>query len=119
MFAERIKPLLKVNVSKVICNHLIGKEHSHGHRILVGVVITILGLVIGETFGSVSLFPHIILLSIKGIGGIVQGVGAVPIVEFLIIHGDKAGINEEIKIVERELADSEESISSPHEPCIG
>ena len=95
---------MKINLAQFICNHLVGKEHTHGHRIFVGFIIMIIGLWIGDAFVPPI---HILALITKGFGGIVDGVGAVPIVEYAIMHGSKKELDQEIEIIERELAEKE------------
>jgi hypothetical protein len=107
MYSKRVKPLLKINLSQYICNHLLGKEHTHGHRIIVGLVIMIAGLTFSDGLVSVVSSIRFLEFLIRGIGGVIDGVGAVPIIEYVIIHGNKREMQQEIKLVERELAEEE------------
>jgi hypothetical protein len=64
------------NIPKVICNHLVGKNHSKLHRHIVGIIFIALGVVIAD------LFERGIAHSItECLGGIVQGVGTIPLLE--------------------------------------
>lgn len=103
-YSKRVRPLLKINLAQWICNHLVGKEHTHGHRIFVGSIIMVIGLWIGDVFVPPI---HILALITKGFGGIVDGIGLVPIIEYAIMHGSKKELEQEVEIIERELAEQE------------
>lgn len=69
----------KINLSKYICNHLVGENHTHNHRIFAGVIIMILGV------GLVKVTALIDIGLVHFIGDIagycIHGVGAIPIIK--------------------------------------
>ena len=67
------------NLSKSICTHLMGKEHTILHRICVGAVFMALGTIIGNIHLGV---PHGDLIT-SGTGGLVHAIGATPVIEAL------------------------------------
>ena len=82
--SSKINPL---NLAHWICEHIMGKEHTHAHRIIVGIVIMFLG-VITSKLGTASVILHYIA---DCAGYFIHGVGAIPIVEYLIAQSNQAG----------------------------
>jgi hypothetical protein len=68
--------------TRTICNHLIGKEHNLGHRIVVGIAIMIIGVYMTKLAAD----THILWIDIVGdtIGFLLHGIGAIPFVELFI-----------------------------------
>lgn len=75
------------NPPKAVCSHLIGKNHTFGHRLFVGGVIMMLGVMTAKIGGGFldQILPHGI--SFLGhwtadlVGYLGHGIGAMPIVE--------------------------------------
>ena len=73
--------LAKFNVSKSVCDHLIGQEHSTTHRYVTGVVIMAIGVGVTKVAYVVDFgFVHG-LADLVGYG--IHGIGAIPFVEHL------------------------------------
>jgi hypothetical protein len=70
--------LRSVGANKNLCNHLLGEDHSHGHRMIVGIMIMFLGVVVAKS-GSPILILHCITETI-GFG--LHALGAVPFIEY-------------------------------------
>lgn len=68
------------NIPKKVCNHVLGKDHSHTHRKIVGFVCIAIGILIGKTF-----FVHVgqpaIEYCAELIGFSLHGVGLTPFIE--------------------------------------
>ena len=66
------KILYKVNLPRLICNHIVGKEHTIEHRLFVGSCIMIVGVLLSKvTFDNyihVHLFTDMVGYGIHGIG---------------------------------------------------
>lgn len=73
----------KLNLSKTICDHLIGEEHTPIHRISVGVVIMVVG--VGVAKGSMAIDYAFVHFFGDMLGYFLHGVGAIPIVDKLIL----------------------------------
>lgn len=74
--------IAKVNVSKTVCDHLLGENHSQGHRMITGVVIGFIGVGISKIPTSIHLFHYI--FDLVGFG--VHGIGAVPFIEKIMAN---------------------------------
>lgn len=72
------------NPPKAICNHLIGKDHSLGHRVVVGSITILSGVLIANSGGE-GMF-HIIT---DCIGYLIHGIGALPFLEVIEKWRDK------------------------------
>jgi len=74
--------LRKIDVTRVISNHLIGKNHKPYHRFAVGIVI----MVSGVSFTEVSYLFSPMIIHITGdvIGYFIHGLGAVPFIDFIL-----------------------------------
>lgn len=70
------------NPSRVICNHLIGREHRLVHRIIVGVIIMVFGVYMTKLAAD----THILVIDIIGdtVGFLLHGIGGIPFVELFI-----------------------------------
>lgn len=67
-----------LNIPRKICNHIIGKEHKEHHRITVGLVVMIVGVVIAKAPISGVFVVHVIL---ETGGFLLHCIGAIPIVQ--------------------------------------
>lgn len=79
------KALNKVDVSRKISNHLVGENHSLGHRMIIGAVIIFGGVAIAAVgHGEQWLFAYLI----DGTGYLIHAMGAVPYIEWFITLGE-------------------------------
>lgn len=84
MKVERITNAL--HLPKHICNHLIGKNHSSGHRMIAGVFVMGIGVAIAKSGGEVHMF--LIHYVTDMVGYLVHGIGCLPFVEQLMSEED-------------------------------
>ena len=81
--------IVHCNPPAFICSHLISKNHSHGHRLFVGVLIMALGVLIAKHGGGLvdTVLPHSFArighYFFDLIGYLGHGVGAMPWLESL------------------------------------
>lgn len=79
-FALSIKDKVQnLNVTKTVCNHLIGENHSNMHRLLTGVIIMSAGVFISKSGNGFVM--HIIA---DVVGYAIHGIGLIPFVENLM-----------------------------------
>ena len=69
--------LRKVNVHRILWTHLLGKNHSHVHRMSTGGILMVVGVLIAAIHAE-SIVMHIV---IDGGGYLLHGLGAVPFIE--------------------------------------
>lgn len=68
-----------LNVPHFVCTHLLGEHHSETHRMVVGVMVMVMGVVISKSMGhSPNLFLH---YGADTLGYAIHGIGAIPFVE--------------------------------------
>lgn len=78
-----------LDICKKICNHLIGDNHTDHHKLIIGTLVIILGILIDQFF---QIFEYRIIHYFGSITVcLVHGIGAVPYVEMLLKIG-KNGI---------------------------
>lgn len=87
----------KVNVSKVVCDHLIGEEHTQRHRMITGLIIIVLGVGISKIPTSI----HVIHWMADAVGYGVHGLGCVPFIE-RFLAGAKKSVQNEVNKLEGE-----------------
>lgn len=88
-----MKVIHKFNVSKPICNHLVGKNHTPTHRATAGAVIMTIGVMVAKSGHYVHFMVLEYLLDLCGY--LIHGIGAIPIVEKIIEnHGQSEGSND-------------------------
>ena len=92
------KIIYKLNVSRVVCNHLFSKSHTENHRMVVGGCIIFIGVFIGELSSTI----HVVSFLMKGVGGGIHAIGCTPFLEKLLNN-----VEEETKevgeVVEKEI----------------
>lgn len=73
--------LEKLDVTKPICEHLIGTNHTDIHRIFTGAIIMVAGVSLVKFSMSTSYF----FLQFTGdiLGYLIHGIGAIPILKKL------------------------------------
>lgn len=69
-----------LNVPKHICNHLIGKEHSSNHRMIMGVFVMAVGVGVAKIPVTFEAFRFVCDMS----GYLIHGLGCVPFIDNLI-----------------------------------
>lgn len=84
-----------LNVSKVICNHLIDEKHTDRHRCFAGVFIMVIGVSISKIHVA-YIAVHFLL---DGVGYAIHGIGLIPFVDALskIAHKDEKKESDENK----------------------
>ncbi len=82
-----MRPLLTLsrhlNVARPICDHLLGEQHTHHHRMMIGTFVMTVGVTIAKVAGHNEI-----------IGYAVHGLGLTPFVEYLLAQ--IAGHKEEV-----------------------
>lgn len=75
--------LHNANVPRILCDHMLGEQHSTKHRMIIGTVVMICGVLIAKTTGHI----HSEIVEVVGdlTGYLVHGVGAVPYVDALVM----------------------------------
>lgn len=89
-----INKLSYCNPPRAICNHLIGSNHSSVHRMLVGFIIMMLGVMFAKTAGGPlgAMLPHTVeylghwFADLTGY--LSHAIGAMPYLESLAKWGD-------------------------------
>lgn len=68
-----------LNVPKLICTHLMGKEHSYYHHMIVGFIL----MVVGVKFAHYTADIHIYVVHYAGdlVGYGLHGIGLTPFLE--------------------------------------
>lgn len=75
----------KINISRVICDHLFSKSHSDGHRIGIGFLIGAVGVSISQIETSY----HSVHYLLDGIGYGIHGIGVAPIIDKIASYAKK------------------------------
>lgn len=89
------------NLPREICHKLIGPQHSTGQRIIVGSVIMCGGVVIAK-FGA-HFPPDAILHYVMDVAGyFIHGLGAVPLIEWLVVTEEIAAAPAAVTTTEEE-----------------
>lgn len=73
------KILVKLNVSRTICDHLLNEHHTETHRMGVGVFIIGLGVSISKIHVDFIVIHYFL----DGFGYAIHGIGLVPFIERL------------------------------------
>jgi hypothetical protein len=69
--------IIKLNLAKHICDHMLGEHHSQTHRCMVGVGVMIIGVAVAKTP-----VPHVVIHFVCDLTGyLIHGIGAIPILE--------------------------------------
>jgi len=82
MRALSLRLVRSINVTRVVCNHLVGKEHSKRHRMIVGVVLMVVGVAVAKHAGHSDVF--LVAFGGDGLGYALHGLGLTPFVESII-----------------------------------
>lgn len=78
--------LRKVDLSRKICNHLIGETHSPAHRYTAGGILIIFGVTISKVTYMFCAIP-IVQATGDAIGYLIHAIGAIPIIEGALKKG--------------------------------
>lgn len=82
-----MKILKYLNLPKIIADHLLGEDHPHPHRMVVGVFVMTTGVAIAKSGHAIDATAWLITADV--IGYAVHGLGFTPYLEWLI-QGTKA-----------------------------
>ena len=76
-----MKNLKEINISKNICNHFLGENHTASHRMFCGFGVMIVGVLVSH----ISSESSIIFIKIMGdlSGYAIHGLGVLPYAEYL------------------------------------
>ena len=66
----------RIDVSRHISHHLIGKEHSQGHRRIVGMVVMMIGVCIVKSSTMIDITIIHFISDVIGYG--IHGLGLIP-----------------------------------------
>lgn len=77
----------RFNIPHLICNHIIGKEHKIQHRITVGTIIMMIGVLISKGGGGISIVIVHYLFDAIGYG--LHGIGLIPWIEYITENVEK------------------------------
>jgi len=75
------KALNYINLPKHTANHLIGNQHTQGHRMFIGAIVIIIGVVISK--GSAHIGLSVMHYFGDAVGYLVHGIGTIPYIEAL------------------------------------
>lgn len=79
---KKLKELLqKLNVSKHICVHLIGKHHTKKHQQITGAAVMFTGVIIAKSAVHGSVIEAVFF---DVVGYAIHGIGLIPFVETII-----------------------------------
>ena len=74
--------LRKVNLIYLVCDHLVGEDHTNRHRMGVGVVVMAIGVTVAN---CATFFQYEIVRGIlDGVGYLIHGIGSIPYAETLV-----------------------------------
>ena len=86
-FNMNLKNLNRFDISRGLCNHLVGENHTQGHRLIAGTFIMAFGVGFVyfcglSSFGLIHYFGDLI-------GYLAHGTGAVPFIDYFSKIGKK------------------------------
>jgi hypothetical protein len=70
---------IPLDLSRTVCNHLVGSNHTIRHRVIAGIIIMIFG--VGIVYLSKMIEAHTAHFVGEVVGFFFHGWGAVPIIE--------------------------------------
>ena len=94
--------LKKVNIVRIACDQMFGEQHTHRHRMTVGVVFMCIGVSIAK--GATYFEYEIIRFIGDGLGYLIHGLGGVPFADFLM---ERARLNAAASAQAQEKKDDE------------
>jgi len=92
--------LKKVNLVQLLCDQMFGEQHTHRHRMTVGVLVMCVGISIAK--GSTFFEYEIVRLLGDGLGYLIHGLGGVPFADFLM---DRARMDASIAANEEKVSE--------------
>lgn len=78
------------NVARPICDHLLNHDHTHAHRMVVGVMVMSVGVCIAKAAGHHEI--ELVAYLGDGIGYGIHGLGLTPFVEYLLVKFAEAAV---------------------------
>lgn len=72
-----------VNLPRWICHHLIGEQHKTGHRMAVGGVVMLGGVLLAKCAEGM---PHYVGVLVDMTGYGIHALGATPYIEWLLLE---------------------------------
>ena len=69
-----------LNVPRIVCNHIYGKEHTLQHRLIAGVLLVAFGAALTKFHVDLQA----VTVAIETLAALAQGAGTTPLVEMLI-----------------------------------
>lgn len=89
MRKQTIRFLDKINLVKWICTHLISKNHTKEHRMVVGLFVIGIGVCLAK---YTARNPHISVQVVgDSIGYLIHAIGSIPYIDYII-----GGFEEEV-----------------------
>lgn len=70
-----------LNAPKAICNHMLGADHKPVHRISVGIVIMVFGVVVAK--GAALAEPTFIHIAGDAFGYFLHALGSIPLLKLI------------------------------------
>lgn len=67
----------KLNVTKTVCNHIIGKEHGQHHRVTAGLIFMVFGVFVAKIPAG-HIIGHVFF---ETVGFLFHCIGAIPLVQ--------------------------------------
>lgn len=71
-----------LNLPRVVCDHVLGEEHSHPHRMVCGVFVMVAGVSLAKTGHAIDSVAWLITADVLGYS--LHGLGFAPYVEYLL-----------------------------------
>lgn len=75
--------LERIDLSRHICEHMIGSKHTKTHRISVGLIIMVIGVEVAHS----GIGCYWMISTVLDLGGyLIHGIGAIPILKEIEKH---------------------------------
>lgn len=93
------------DIPHIICNHVVGKNHTLTHRIVAGIILMFVGVSISQAGGAVTIV--VIHYGLDALGYALHGFGALPIFELLSDKVNNDGAKVEMEELKEEITAQE------------
>lgn len=70
-----------VDIPKNLCNHVIGDNHTHKHRLICGTIIIMIG--VGIVKGAMFFEGVAVHFIAESVGFLIHGIGSIPYIELI------------------------------------